>query len=194
MENILIHAGYPLVFLLMFVDGTSVNFIASSLSTGGIFNIKVICVLAFCAELIADVIYYSIGKRIDSKKILGKIKNEEGRNFVAKINKSFKSKPFIALIITKFLGPIAIPGIMYLGSIKALPMYSFILTAIGVTFVRACTISYSGYMVGKGVNTYAKLYGTWNILWKVLVAGIGMYFLIRYVYKKMMEVIMKRTN
>ena len=98
------------------------------------------------------------------------------------------------MIITKFLGPIAIPRIMYLGSIKALPMYSFILTAIGVTFVRACTISYSGYMVGKGVNTYAKLYGTWNILWKVLVAGIGMYFLIRYVYKKMMEVIMKRTN
>lgn len=188
------NAGYPLIFLLMFVDGTSVNFIASSLSAGGILNVRVICILAFCAELIADVIYYSIGKKIDSKKILKRIKNEEGRNFVTKVNKSFNSKPFLALIITKFLGPIAIPGIMYLGSIKALSLFDFVLTAIGVTFVRAISISYAGYMVGKGVSAYAKLYGTWNIIWKVLIVGIVVYFVIRYSYKKIMEVIMKKIN
>jgi len=194
MESILLHASYPIIFLLMFIDGTSVNFIASSISAGGVLNVKIVCVLAFCAELIADIAYYSIGRKIDTKKILGRIKNEGSRNFLTKINKSFSSKPFLALIITKFLGPIAIPGIMYLGSIRALRMQEFILTAMSVTLVRALTISYAGYMVGKGVSAYAKLYGTFNTAWKVLVGGIILYFVIRYVYKKIMEIVMKKVD
>jgi len=75
-----------------------------------------------------------------------------------------------------------------------LRMQEFILTAMSVTLVRALTISYAGYMVGKGVSAYAKLYGTFNTAWKVLVGGIILYFVIRYVYKKIMEIVMKKVD
>jgi membrane protein DedA with SNARE-associated domain len=54
--------GYPLMFLLMIVEGSITTVIAAFLAASGVFNIQVVFALSVLGDIIGDVIFYLIGR------------------------------------------------------------------------------------------------------------------------------------
>lgn len=112
-------------------------------------------------ELTLDIIYYSVGRKIPLQKSLNKlIKTQKGRNFVKKIDSIYLSKPYMAAFITKFLGPLSIPGLIYFGNKQILKPRQFVLASLAIAIPKGIVISFLGYMVGRGIDTFKEIYGT----------------------------------
>lgn len=54
--------GYPLMFLLMIVEGSITTVIAAFLAASGVFNIHIVFALSVLGDIIGDIIFYLIGR------------------------------------------------------------------------------------------------------------------------------------
>ncbi len=159
--QLLLKGRYPLFILYSIMDGETANFIGSTLAGNKIFNIFIIYTLNIIMELTLDITYYSIGRKIPLQKALDKlIKTQKGRNFVKKIDSIYLSKPYMAAFITKFLGPLSIPGLIYFGNKQILKPRQFVLASLAIAIPKGIVISFLGYMVGRGIDTFKEIYGT----------------------------------
>lgn len=159
--QLLLKGRYPLFILYSIMDGETANFIGSTLAGNKIFNIFIIYTLNIIMELTLDIIYYSVGRKIPLQKSLNKlIKTQKGRNFVKKIDSIYLSKPYMAAFITKFLGPLSIPGLIYFGNKQILKPRQFVLASLAIAIPKGIVISFLGYMVGRGIDTFKEIYGT----------------------------------
>jgi membrane protein DedA with SNARE-associated domain len=168
---------YPIIFLLLFLEGSATNFFSSGLAATGALNIWVIWIAAILLELTADVVYYTIGGRMSDSQILARIDNTDRNEFIKTLNETYKSHPGLTLMVAKFLGPFSIPGIMYLGKHKALPLPKFIETSAVVAISRGTLISFAGYMVGKGLTVFTKVYSAFEAIGVVVIIAV-IFFLV----------------
>lgn len=163
--QLLLKGRYPLFLLYSVIDGETANFLGSTLAGNKVFNIFIIYTLNIIMEVTLDTIYYSIGRKIPLKKALDKlIKTQRGRNFVNNIDSIYISKPYIAAFVTKFLGPLSIPGLVYFGSKQILKPRKFILVSLAIAIPKGIVISFLGYMIGKGIDRYRGIYGTVQVI------------------------------
>lgn len=163
--QLLLKGRYPLFILYSIMDGETANFIGSTLAGNKIFNIFIIYTLNIIMELTLDITYYSIGRKIPLQKALDKlIKTQKGRNFVKKIDSIYLSKPYVAAFITKFLGPLSIPGLIYFGNRQILKPRQFILASLAIAIPKGIIISFLGYMVGRGIEVFRGIYGTVQVV------------------------------
>jgi membrane protein DedA with SNARE-associated domain len=151
-------ARYPVVFLCFFIDGSSTNFIASTLAATGILNIWIICIAAIVIELIVDMFYFLLGRKLSNSKFVKKNLNSSKSEFFKTLDNSYKAHPGTTLMLVKFAGPLAIPGLLYMGKVKALSIVNFLKYAFIVAGSRAALLSFLGYMVGKGLTQYVHIY------------------------------------
>lgn len=184
--QIVSHAKYPLIFLLFFVDGSSTNFISSTIAATGALNIWIIWGAAIVIEICVDLFYYFLGGKLSEKQIEEKVAKGEGNKFINTLDDAYKSHPGITLMIVKFLGPFAIPGIMYMGRVKALNVGQFIEYGLIVAVTRGTLLSFLGYMVGKGIHRFMRLYDLLKVLGIILIAVVIL-FLIYKTYQKQIE-------
>lgn len=173
--QLVIKGRYPLFLLYSVIDGETANFIGSTLAGNRVFNIFIIYTLNIIMELTLDIIYYSIGRKIPLQKALDKlIKTQKGRNFVKKIDSIYLSKPYVAAFITKFLGPLSIPGLIYFGNKQILKPRQFVLASLAIAIPKGIVISFLGYMVGRGIDTFREVYGTVQVVVVVcVIVAIG---------------------
>lgn len=54
--------GYPLMFLLMIVEGSITTVIAAFLAASGVFNVHIVFALSVLGDIIGDIIFYLIGR------------------------------------------------------------------------------------------------------------------------------------
>ncbi len=178
--QLLLKGRYPLFILYSMIDGETANFIGSTLAGNKVFKIFTIYALNILMELIMDTIYYSIGRKIPLQKILDKLlTTQKGRDFVKRIDSIYKSKPYLAAFITKFLGPLSIPGLIYFGNRQILKPLQFIFASLVIAIPKGIVVSSLGYMVGKGVESFGKVYGTFNVVSIVIVVGIIGYVIVK---------------
>lgn len=191
--QLLIKGRYPLFLLYSVIDGETANFIGSTLAGNRVFNIFIIYTLNIIMELTLDIIYYSIGRKIPLQKALDKlIKTQKGRNFVKKIDSIYLSKPYVAAFITKFLGPLSIPGLIYFGNKQILKPRQFVLASLAIAIPKGIIISFLGYMVGRGIDTFREVYGTIQVVVVVcVIVAIG-YTLIK-VFPKLFDKEIKKA-
>ena len=179
-------ARYPVVFLCFFIDGSSTNFIASTLAATGILNIWIICIAAIVIELMVDMFYFLIGEKLSNSKFVKKNLNSGKSDFLKTLDNSYKTHPGLTLMIIKFTGPLAIPGILYMGKVKALSVLNFLKYAFIVAGTRAVLLSFLGYMVGKGVSAFAQVYDIFKVL-GIAVLVFVVVFIIYKTYQKKIE-------
>lgn len=189
-SSIIVAGSYPVIALLLFIDSTSVNFIASGIASTLVINIWIIWLLAIIVEVLADVLYYYLGMILPLEKIEAKVKNKE---LLLELNNAFVRHPTISLVIIKFLGPLAIPSIMYFGNKKALYIWRFIPIAALVAFCRATTISFLGYYVGKGVAGFSQAYNVFQTM-GIVVAVVVLLFIFVKASPKFFQKIFKRLK
>jgi membrane protein DedA with SNARE-associated domain len=181
------HAKYPVVFLLFLVDGTSTNFISSTLAATGVLNIWIIWVAAIVLEVCVDLFYYFLGGKLSEKQISSKVGKGEGNNFLNTLDNAYKKHPGITLMVVKFLGPFAIPGILYMGKLKALNIEKFVEYSLIVAITRGTFLSFLGYMVGRGLHKFMKIYDLLKVLGIVLIVVIVLFLLYKTYQKKIEE-------
>jgi len=179
-------ARYPVVFLCFFIDGSSTNFIASTLAATGILNIWIICIAAIVIELMVDTFYFLLGRKLSNSKFVKKHLDGSKNGFLKTLDNSYKAHPGSTLMLVKFAGPLAIPGLLYMGKVNALNIGNFLKYAFIVAGTRAALLSFLGYMVGKGISAFAEVYDIFKVL------GIGVFvfvviFLIYKTYQKKIE-------
>lgn len=185
------HAKYPLLFLLFFVDGSSTNFISSTIAATGVLNIWIIWTAAIVIEICVDLFYYFLGTRLSEKQISEKVAKGEGNKFINTLDEAYKKHPGITLMIVKFLGPFAIPGIMYMGKVRALNTGEFIGYGSIVAVTRATLLSFLGYMVGKGIKRFMRLYDLIKVLGIILIVIVVLYIFYKMYQKQIEEWFMK---
>jgi membrane protein DedA with SNARE-associated domain len=117
-------ARYPVVFLCFFIDGSSTNFIASTLAANGILNIWIICIAAIFIELCVDLFYFLLGRKLSNSKFVKKHLDSCRSDFLKTLDNSYKSHPGSTLMLVKFAGPLAIPGFVY-GKLTAWTLRNF---------------------------------------------------------------------
>ncbi len=177
-------ARYPVVFLCFFIDGSSTNFIASTLAANGILNIWIICVSAIAIELIVDMFYYLLGQKLSQSKFVKKHLNSKNSDFLQTLDSTYKKHPGLTLMTIKFAGPLAIPGILYMGKVKAMSILKFLQYAAIVAVSRAAILSFLGYMVGKGIGEFAEIYDIFKVLGLVVIIFVVLFVLYKTYQKK----------
>lgn len=184
--QIVSHAKYPVIFLLFFIDSNSTNFISSTLAATGILNIWIIWTAAIIIEICVDLFYYIIGSKVPNLRISSQKDQKEQGDFLKTLDGAYRAHPGITLMIVKFLGPFAIPGILYMGKLKTLSIPKFIAYGSIVAIARGTLLSFLGYMVGKGLSGFSKVYDMFKILGIILIIVIVL-FLIYKTYQKKIE-------
>lgn len=178
--EILLKGRYPLFLLYSVIDGEVANFVGSTLAGNGIFNIFLIYTLSVFMEVLIDTIYYSLGKKIPLKKILKKLlKTEKGQNIVKSIDSRSLSKPYLTVFVVKFSGPLAIPGLLYLGNLGILKLPRFITTSLIIAVLKGIAVSFFGYMTGRGFAIFSQIWNGVHIIVTMSILFIIGYMLVR---------------
>ena len=177
-------ARYPVVFLCFFIDGSSTNFIASTLAATGILNIWIICIAAIVIELIVDMFYFLLGRKLSNSKFVKKNLNSSKSEFFKTLDNSYKAHPGATLMLVKFSGPLAFPGLLYMGKVRALSILNFLKYAFIVAGSRAALLSFLGYMVGKGIGEFAKVYDIFKVLGIAVIIFIVLFLIYKTNQKK----------
>jgi membrane protein DedA with SNARE-associated domain len=185
------HAKYPVIFLLFFVDGTSTNFISSTLAGSGLLNIWIIWIAAIFIEICVDVFYYFLGSKLSESQISSKVAKGEGSKFINTLDDAYKAHPGLTLMVVKFLGPFAIPGIMYMGKVKALNLGQFISYGLIVAVTRGTLLSFLGYMVGKGASKFLQIYDLLKVLGIILIVVVILFLVYKMYQEKIEEALLR---
>lgn len=180
-------AKYPVIFLMFFVDGSTTNFIASTLAGSGLLNVWIIGAAAIVIELMVDMFYFLLGRKVSEAKIVKKLTEKKNSEFIKTLDGAYKKHPGLTLMAIKFAGPLAIPGILYMGKVKALSIIKFLNYAMIVAGTRAILISFVGYMVGKGVGEFAKVYDLFKVLGIVVLIAV-IIFIVYKTFQKKIEI------
>lgn len=184
--QVLSHSKYPVVFFFFLIDGSTTNFVASSLSANGVFNVWVILIGAIVLEICLDLVYYHLGGKLSEAQIFSRVNKGNQGNFLKTLDRAYKSRPGITLMVVKFLGPFAIPGILYMGKLKVLSVPKFIEYGAIVAVTRATLLSFMGYMVGKGIGQFAQAYSVFTTLGTVIIV-FAIIFIIYKIYQKKID-------
>lgn len=177
-------AKYPVIFLMFFIDGSSTNIIASTLAGSGLLNIWIIAGAAIIIELIVDMFYFLLGRKVSEAKIVKKFTEQKNSEFIRTIDGAYKKHPGFTLMLVKFAGPLAIPGIMYMGKMKAMSIPKFLGYAVIVAGIRAVSLSFIGYMVGKGVGQFAQVYDIFKAMGIILLIAVIIFIIYKTFEKK----------
>ncbi len=177
-------AKYPVIFLMFFIDGSSTNFIASTLAGSGLLNIWIIAGAAIVIELMVDMFYFLLGHKVSDTDIVKRLTNSEKSDFIKTIEGAYKKHPGITLMLVKFAGPLAIPGILYMGKMKAMSIPKFLGYAVIVAGIRAVSLSFIGYMVGKGVGQFTQVYDIFKAMGIILLIAVIIFIVYKTFEKK----------
>lgn len=178
--------GYPIMFLLMVVEGSVTTLAGAFLASLGFFNVFIVFALSVIADLIADIFLYYLGF-FSGKKTFQKINNSTApnQNLPEIIKNNFHKNGARLIFFTKITIGLSIITFTLAGasrwSFKKFILYSFlggIIWSGGVVILGY----YFGMLAGK-IETYIK-FGGWFVF---LIAVLIMLFFLFYQKKKFLK-------
>jgi membrane protein DedA with SNARE-associated domain len=168
--------GYPLIFILMFIEGPIITYIAAFAASLGLFNIYVIFVLSIFGNVLPDLVYYTIGSSIKKESIYkyfeksgikeGKIKSLENNL------RKHSGKMMLTVKIVPMIPPL---GLTIAG--RVLPFKRFLFLSVLISAVYSLVFFSLGYFSGQAFNLilpYVK-YG------EIIIGAIIVLFVILWV-------------
>ena len=187
----LIRHGYPLMFLLMLVEGPAVNASAAFGASLGHFNVFVVFILSFFANFLPDVLYYSLG-RWGGQWVLDRFGPRIGvlaeRRGVAADFISRNIGKWLWFIKTvPFISP---PGLAVMGAL-GISIRRFIWWDVVIVALTSLLFTAIGYYSGEGYGLLKNAVGHGTLL----LAGIFVLMLAAtYVYNRIAQRITRRMR
>ena len=151
--------GYWLMFLAMLVEGPIVTAAASFAVALGYFNIGYVLILSLLGDVVADVIYYSIGYwgRMTLVAKYGRYVglSKERLTRIERLLEANSIKTLVALKLTPF---IPTPGLMLVG-VARMKLSKFTLTCLLITIPKTILFMLAGYYFGEAYGTFSRDFG-----------------------------------
>jgi len=183
------HQSYLILYILMIIEGPIVNAAASFAASLGYLNLFIIWIIAFLADLTADIFYYSIG-RLGNHFILEKYENffKMKAPFINKIKEGLAKhsiKTIIALKLTPFFSS---PGLIIIGSSK-IPFKKYVLVSSLTIIPMILFFSLIGYYFGVAFSNFYNYFGSIiSLIITLIFLIIILPFIFRWIIKKYIKI------
>lgn len=157
--------GYPLMFLLMILEGPIVTLGVAFLASMGIFNIFVVLILSILGDIIGDIILYLIGY-LSEKKIISKNQKflRSDSQIISAIKRNFEKNGAKIVFFTKLTTGLCYPTFILAGITK-LNFKKFLLFSFLGGIVWSSLLVILGFYFGQlaeKIENYIK-YSGWII-------------------------------
>jgi membrane protein DedA with SNARE-associated domain len=157
-----LHYGYPIIFLLVLIEGPIVTITSSFFAASGYFNVFILYPVIVIADLSSDILWYFVGY-FGREKIINRWGNLIGLNTervdkFEKINDKFKKHRGKVLIIAKITHVIGLPFLISAGIFKW-DLKKFIWFNFLATLPKTLFFIILGYYFGEAHEAISKYLG-----------------------------------
>jgi membrane protein DedA with SNARE-associated domain len=190
--GLLSHYGYVALFFLVLLGGTYIPIpggfaliAAGALSHHHYFSLTISFIVALSASVLEDVITYAITRWIgESRKWITFV---EKNRYAGYIERSFKKRPRIAVVVSRFVGFTGMP-VNALAGLSRMPLWEFIaFDALGNSICTALYLG-AGYVLGLAwANDVQAAARDLSILFVIGTLAYLLFFFISYVRKSKVE-------
>ena len=172
-----------IIFFGSFFFGDTVIISLALLSAKGIISIPFILIFGFLGTITSDTIWFYTGKYFLNRPYLKK-KTKKHDRLLSSINNLTGKKPFLFLLLAKFMYGTRIFFIIYL-SARKIKFLTFLVFDMLGTAIWLITLTTIGWLAGKGAsNLLPFLKEGEYILTMIIVLAIIIKFTTRWVTKK----------
>ena len=152
--------GYALLFILLLIEGPVATAAGAFAASLGAFNIYLVFILAILGDLLADFMYFLIGRlghdRIYKKESFLGIKKKRIEEMNRHLNNHFGK----GMLLIKFTPLLAPPGLIAIGASK-IRTVRFTTIALLITLPKVLSFMFIGYYYGLAFDKLAN-YVTWT--------------------------------
>lgn len=176
--------GYVLFFLVAVLEGPMVTAAAGVAAALGYYSLPIIIALSVLADLVADLVYYTIGYW-GRRTLITRYGSYVGLTpeRMAHLERLLHRHAGKTLVMVKLSPVIPVPGLIMIGSAR-IPLKKFIRIALLITLPKSLLFAFVGFSAGRA---YERLSGiitsTQNLLAATTLLIFAIY-LFYVVYKK----------
>ncbi len=180
--HVLIRFGYPLIFVTTIVEGPIVTVIGSFLASLGYFNIFMVYTVVVSADIIGDMLWYSLGY-FGRKHFIERYGHYIGitTERIVKMESHFSSHAGKTIFLAKITHAIGLPFIIAAGMARV-RFKTFFSYSLWATLPKSLIFVLLGYYAGtsyKRINTVLK---DFTIAIIIIVIAFGVLYYLRQKY------------
>jgi membrane protein DedA with SNARE-associated domain len=177
--------GYPLMFVLMYLEGPIVTFISSFLVSLGFFNLAIVWSLSFLGDFLSDIVHFHIGKKSHAA-VMSKLKNKGlASKFITHLQDSMHKNLFLSLVMIKISPPpISSGGLLLVGTLKK--KVAIFYSAI-ISLVLESIAIVLGYFSGSYFQSILKNFNEVYLLLMFFSGLIIIFFLLKQILARISE-------
>ncbi len=173
--------GYPLLFILMMIEGPFSTLTGAFLASLGTFNVFIVLIMSILADVIADTVFYLSGYFGGSRLLaraekLFRIK----RSLSNRLKKRFQKNEALLVFLVKITSGLGIITYVLAGTTR-MRFRKFLFYSVLGGMVWSSFLVFIGYFFGyaiREINRYIQ-YGSWAVILVIAVTLI-IFFLIKY--------------
>ncbi len=178
--------GYPLMFILMYIEGPIVTLIASFLASFGVFNIGLVWLLSFLGDLTSDIVHLLIGHKWHQSALTRMKEGGKMRIIIKRLQRLLHKNLFYSLLIIKISPPpISTTGLFLAGTLKKRRLVIAYAAIISLA-LESCIIML-GYFSGSYFQSVLKDFRETSIIVMVLAGIAAVAFILKHLLGKMSE-------
>jgi membrane-associated protein len=189
--HLLIHYRYPIIFVLVFIEGPLTTITSSFFAASGYFNFFILFPIIAVADLCSDIMWYFVGY-FGREKIVNRwgrfigLNNERLSKF-EKLNDKFKNHHGKILFIAKITHMVGFPFLINAGIFKW-DIRKYILFNLYATVPKTLCFMLLGYFFGHASITISKYlgYGTYIGI-GLFICAISIYFVAQKFTKRIFK-------
>jgi membrane-associated protein len=174
--------GYPLMFIIMMIEGPVITAAAAFASALGYYNIYLVLLLSIFADWITDIGFYVIGY-YGRKKIINRFGPRFGMTArrMAKLESLSLKHEIKAMLIIKLSPLISFPGLVLMGAVK-MPLKRFALYCFLIILPYCIFFASIGFYFGMAYDSIMPYVKNGAFLLVAAMATlIGFRYLHRYI-------------
>ncbi|HEY2384485.1 MAG TPA: VTT domain-containing protein [Terriglobia bacterium] len=189
--NLVARYGYALIFGATFIEHLGLPLPAvpvligvGALSRSGQFSITGAVVASFAGSILADVIWYQLGRRYGRSvlNLMCRISLEPD-HCVRRAEDTFAQNGVWSLLFVKFVPGLNAAAVPLSGMIRIPPVRFFLFDGLGLLAWVAFYVSL-GWVFSRQIELAVRLSGLGGSLLAVIVAGLALYVGVKYVQRR----------
>ena len=174
--------GYFLFFVAAVLEGPLVTAAAGVAAALGYYSLEIIILLSVLGELVADIVYHTIGYW-GRRTLITRYGFHVGltKERIRSLERLIHRHVGKALVVIKLSPIIPVPGLIMIGSLRV-PIKKFIRISLLITLPKSLLFAFLGFYAGR---TYERLSGTISSAQNLLALMVLVIVITYFAYQKL---------
>ena len=150
--------GYWMLLIATLIEGPIATAAGAFAASLGLLNLFIVILISFSGDLIADTIYFYMGRK-GKESIIDKYGHKFGfsKDRMKNIENLLKNHFFKTLAVIKITPMLAPPGIMVIGASKC-SFKKFLISSLMIIIPASLTFAFVGYYFGLAADSFFKYF------------------------------------